>query len=565
MSRAWILVVNLLGLALAPRVSSAAADPVSLEPIGRDDWTPAAAAHLLRRAGFGGTPAEIDRLLALGLDGAVDSLVEYTQTPYHDPPPVIPEALRERPDRAERSELSDEQRRREIEDRLQQERRTLEAVRLWWIRRMAESPRPFEERMTLFWHGLFTSGAREVKRAEFMLEQNEFLRRHALDPFRDLLVGIAKDRAMLVYLDGVRNRKEQPNENFARELMELFTLGVGNYTEQDVKDAARAFTGWSFDEDGFVFRARAHDDGVKTVLKKSGRLNGTDVIDAILDQPAASRHLARKLLEYFVRPDPDRQLVESFAAVIRREQFRLKPIMKRLFKSQAFYDADARGALVKSPVDIVVGTARSLGVPVVGLLEAERAMAQMGQALMQPPNVKGWDGGESWISTATLFTRHNSVGPLIYGGDVRNLARDDPPRPLRERIREGLLSATRAADALPPGEPMRKPASPGGDDASMKSDEPMKPASQPAADDGRQPAFDPVPWLRERNLQSPESIVDFFAKHLLATDLPAEKRQLIIEYLRGTEKRFDVTARRTVDRIRRTIHLICSTPEFQVY
>lgn len=565
MSRARILLVNLLGLALAPRVSSAAADPVSLEPIGRDDWTPAAAAHLLRRAGFGGTPAEIDRLLALGLDGAVDSLVEYTQTPYHDPPPVIPEALRERPDHSERSELSDEQRRREIEDRLQQERRTLEAVRLWWIRRMAESPRPFEERMTLFWHGLFTSGAREVKRAEFMLEQNEFLRRHALDPFRDLLVGIAKDRAMLVYLDGVRNRKEQPNENFARELMELFTLGVGNYTEQDVKEAARAFTGWSFDEDGFVFRARAHDDGVKTVLKRTGRLDGTDVIDAILDQPAASRHLARKLLEHFVRPDPDRQLVESFAAVIRREQFRLKPIMKRLFKSQAFFDAGARGALVKSPVDIVVGTARSLGVPVVGLLEAERAMAQMGQALMQPPNVKGWDGGESWISTATLFTRHNSVGPLIYGGDVRNLARDDPPRPLRERIREGLLSATRAADALPPGEPMRKPASPGGDDASMKADEPMKPASQPAADDSRQPAFDPVSWLRERNLRSPESIVDFFAKHLLATDLPAEKRRMLVEYLRGTEKRFDVTARRTVDRIRRTIHLICSTPEFQVY
>ncbi|MEP0847238.1 MAG: DUF1800 domain-containing protein [Phycisphaerae bacterium] len=565
MSRAWILAVILLDLTFAPSALRAATDPVSLETIARDDWTRAAAAHLLRRAGFGGTPAEIDHLLALGLDGAVDSLVEFTQTPYDDPPPAIPEALRERPDRAERSELSEEQRRREIEERLQQERRALEAVRLWWIRRMVESPRPFEERMTLFWHGLFTSGAREVKRAEFMLEQNEFLRRHALDPFRDLLVGIAKDRAMLVYLDGVRNRKEQPNENFARELMELFTLGVGNYTEQDVKEAARAFTGWSFDEDGFIFRARAHDDGVKTVLKKTGRLDGTDVIDAILDQPAASRHLARKLLEHFVRPDPDRRLVESFAAVIRREQFRLRPIMKRLFKSQAFYDPGARGALVKSPVDVVVGTARTLGVPIVGLLEAERAMAQMGQALMQPPNVKGWDGGESWINTATLYTRHNAVGPLIYGGEARSLRRDESPSPLRDRIREGLLSATRASEALQPDEPPRKRAPSGGNGASMKAERPTQAASQPSGAESRQPMFDPVLWLTERNLRSPEQVVDFLAEHLLATKLPPEKRQLLVDYLRANEKRFDATARRTADRIRRTMHLICSTPEFQVY
>src|SRR5207244_4228717 len=179
----------------------------------------------------------------------------------------------------------------------------------------------------------FTSGIREVKNAVFIKEQNEFLRRHAVDKFRELLVGISKDRAMLVYLDNAKNNERQPNENYARELMELFTLGVGNYTENDVKAAARALTGWTFDRDGFVFRRRDHDYKPKVFLGRTGKFDGEDIIDIILDQPACSRHIARKILLFFVKSEPEKHLIDAFAAEIRKHKFDIRESMRTLFKS----------------------------------------------------------------------------------------------------------------------------------------------------------------------------------------------------------------------------------------
>lgn len=526
----------------AAAIAGDSGEKYSLEPLKSDQWDRAAAAHLLRRAAFGGSAAEIDRVLAMGVEAAVDNLVDYEKTSYEPAPPALDPLVMEEIDREERRRLSEEERQKLQQQRQQAERRSLEETRLWWIERMAESPRPFEERMTLFWHGHFTSGAREVRRALFMYEQNQFLRKNALANFRELLVGISKDRAMLVYLDNARNSKREPNENYARELMELFTLGVGNYSEADIKAAARAFTGWTFDRDGFVFRPRDHDDGVKTFLGKTGRWGGEDVIDIILQQPACSRFLARTLLESFCCSEPDKRLVERFAAVIRREKFELKPIMKALLRSQAFYHADMRGALVKSPVELLIGTARQLELPIRQLGMAERALAAMGQEIMQPPNVKGWDGNETWITTATLFNRYNLIGVLIEGqGEARR-------RPAGESANDEEAAA--GADKSV--------------DRGMQGMSAKPQARSRLGGGGRQPTYNPLEVLRERGLETAEAIVDFYVANLLATGLPSAKREQLIRFLAGPDGKSGVTNPVSGERVRATVRLICAIPEYQL-
>ncbi|RMF85462.1 MAG: DUF1800 domain-containing protein [Planctomycetota bacterium] len=505
----------------------------SLAPIKQDDWTRDAAAHLLRRAGFGGTPAEIERLYALGPRGAVDYLVDYQKIPYDLAPPKVDPAIYEPPDRRELRTLTEEERRKFFDERRKLDRAAFEEIRLWWIERMVESPRPLEEKMTLFWHGHFTSGMREVRNALFMFEQNQFLRRNALGNFRELLLGIGRDRAMLVYLDGNKNEKEHPNENYARELMELFTLGVGNYTEKDVTEAARAFTGWDYDRSGFRFRPGKHDFGKKQFLRKSGRFDGDDIVDIILEQRAASRFLAKNLLEFFCRPEPDKALVEALAREIRREKYELRPIMKKLLLSQAFYHPISRGCLVKSPVEIVIGTARTLGVEIRDLPAANRAMIAMGQELMQPPNVKGWDGGAAWINTATLFNRYNVVSAMIHGFGDRDARRSD------EQLNDEQASANR---------PMM-----------MK----MEPRSR--RDRAPQPAYDVAGIVASQNLRTPEQIVDYFARHLLAVPLPDAKREKLVAYLSDTSGRKLGDDRRAELRLRQMVALMCSTPEYQLH
>lgn len=515
---------------------------VSLEPLSSDEWDISAASHLLRRAGFGGTPAEVERLVGLGLDDAVAQLVDYDGIAFAAAPAAVDELAMEAYDRTELRGKTQEERQQIIEQRRRAERQSFEEIRLWWIDRMVSTPRPLEEKMTLFWHGHFTSGMREVRRAQFILEQNEFLRRHALGSFRELLIGISRDRAMLVYLDGNRNVKSAPNENYARELLELFSLGVGNYSEQDIKAAARAFTGWSYNESGFLFRRAQHDDGPKRFLGRSGRLGGEDIIDEILEQPACARFLSRTLLEFFVRPDPPRPLVEALAKEIRRQRYALRPVMRTLLSSRAFYHEDSRGCLVKSPVELVVGAARTLGVPLNNLPQAQRAMAAMGQELMQPPNVKGWDGGKAWINTATLFTRYNTVGGLVHGGGDRQRPGAMAMRAEPENDEAIVVGGVSVIPAMPSGE--------------------MKPKARLQGE--AQPAYDPLPVLREHRLSEPGAIVDFYVRHLLAAPLSTPKRDELVKYLVGEDGKFSLSNAGVAPRVRTMLHLLLSTPEFQM-
>jgi uncharacterized protein (DUF1800 family) len=247
-----------------------------------------------------------------------------------------------------------------------------------------------------------------------MLRQNQFLRHNCLADLRTLLLGISQDPAMLRYLDNNTNRKKHPNENYARELMELFTMGIGNYTEDDVKAAARAFTGWTFRTEEFVFEKFQHDDGGKTFLGHTGNLDGTDIIDIILQQPCTARFMATKLMKFFVTDHPSPAAVDEAAALLRSNRYNFKPVLRTMFLSECFYSPEAYRTQIKSPAQLVVGTSRALGVTL-----DERALAiamrGLGQDLFYPPNVKGWDGGETWINTSTLLMRYNFAGYLISG------------------------------------------------------------------------------------------------------------------------------------------------------
>ena len=407
-------------------------DP-SLAPLPRERWDRTAAAHLLARAGFGGTPDQVEALVDMGLAGAVDYLVEYEGIPSDPTPDDLFDATIRRP-------LSDDERltvaraRRDndegVLERFQRERNTRDmqdreqvvSLRQWWLKRIIETGRPLEEKMRLLWHGHFATGWRTIEDSYHMYLQNRMLRTHATGDFGELAYRIIRDPAMLRYLDNNRSRRGQPNENLARELMELFLLGEGRgYTEQDIKEAARALTGYTFQDDSFLFDGRAHDEGRKSILGTSGPLDGDDLVQILLSRPECSEFICAKLHRFFVDDGPDapgrdaRTAVVRLAELMRREKYRLKPVLRTLFMSRHFYDPAYRGSVVKSPVQLVVQTIRQLGTPPRELATLSSALELMGQSLFQPPSVKGWDGGRAWINTSTLFVRQNTAVYLLTG------------------------------------------------------------------------------------------------------------------------------------------------------
>lgn len=364
--------------------------------IGPDD-----ARHLLNRAGFGATPHEIAAYAPLTRPAAVDRLLGGTRktaiTPAPDwvKEPITPPRVLRNASQEERRAFQAQEIRRGFD------------LRTWWIAEMLGTPSQLTERMTLFWHNHFVSSQQKVRYTRLMYEQNVLLRRHATGNFGDLLHAAAKDPAMILYLDSASNRKGKPNENFAREVMELFTLGEGRYTEQDVREAARAFTGWSLDLDTgeFVFRKMLHDDGPKTVLGRTGSYDGDAVLDLLLAQPGTAEFVVAKLWREFVSPDPDPAAVQRIAARFRGARYDLKVALREIFLSEAFWAPEHRGALIKSPVDLVVGTMRALDFHVGDPLPLALVVAGLGQNLFSPPNVKGWPGGEAWINSSTLLAR----------------------------------------------------------------------------------------------------------------------------------------------------------------
>lgn len=376
--------------------------------MGADD-----ARHLLSRTTFGPVVPQVKSYSFLTREQAVNQLLaESGAAALVAPPPWVkepPTSLR-----ALRTASVEERRKM-----LQFEARRVLDLKAWWVAELLSSPAQLTERMTLFWHGHFTSSQQKVRVSHLLYQQNQLLRRHALGNFGEMLKAVSKDPAMLIYLDSASNRRGQPNENFAREVMELFTLGEGHYGEADVREAARAFTGWSVDPDTgeFLWRAQAHDAGLKTVLGQSGALDGHAVLEILLRQPRTATHVVEKLWREFISAQPDPAEVRRIADAFRASNYEIRVALRELFRSPAFWSADSRGTLVKSPADLVIGTVRQLELTQADPLSLAMVMANLGQNLFAPPNVKGWPGGTKWINSGTLLARKQFVDQVFSNGE----------------------------------------------------------------------------------------------------------------------------------------------------
>jgi uncharacterized protein (DUF1800 family) len=374
---------------------------MSLAPwSGAKDWTPTDAAHLLRRTGFGATAQDVQEAHHAGLSATLERLLF---------------------DTPESNEFGETE---SILRRLAFASDNIANLKTWWLYRMRRSANPLVEKMTLLWHNHFATSNAKVKSVRFMAAQNDLFRKHALGDFKSLLHGAARDTAMLVWLDVNENRKRAANENFAREVMELFSLGVGNYTEKDIKEAARAFTGWHVREGQFWFDRRQHDPSNKTVFGKTGAFDGAAIVDLCLDQPACARFIGFKLLKAFVTDRPTKPQIELVAESLRREKFNVGKTVREILASEMFFGPTGRASIIKGPVDFVIGAMKSLDANP-KFDDTVDLLAKLGQDVFEPPTVKGWDGGRLWVSAASLLRRTQfSVGLLASSqyGDSGSLA-----------------------------------------------------------------------------------------------------------------------------------------------
>ena len=380
-----------------------------------------AAEHLLSRAGFGATEAEVRRAVRLGLDATLDELF------VGDPRPREPWNERLVGVRATNASLQDaprEERQKKNRELRRLDRQQLGVWRNWWVTRLLDGDDPLRERMVLFWHGHFPSSMGDVGNGHELIEQNRLFRSHALGNVRELTRRIARDAAMLEFLDNDENQKKKPNENFARELLELFTLGEGHYTEDDVRAVARAFTGWTDVDGRFVFRKGQHDAGQKTVLGVTDNLGGDDVVRILFEAPRCATFFAEELIAYFEGRPPEPARAARYATLLKEADFELEPFLRALFRDPAFYAPEVVGARITSPLDFLVGSARRLGVdpPAAWIASASELL---GEALFEPPSVEGWPGGETWITTSSLIHRGNFAGVLSGALDAPDLARVD--------------------------------------------------------------------------------------------------------------------------------------------
>jgi uncharacterized protein (DUF1800 family) len=387
----------------APAASASVDDPAQ-SILDADD-----ARFFLTRVGFAPDNAEVLQYVGLTREQAVDKVLATGRTEAVTPVPAW--VLEPVPTRDERKVWTPDQRNAEQRTRGQR----YEELRAWWVREMATTPSPLTERMTLFWHNHFTSGQDKVGYPQLMAQQNMLLRRDALGNFGELLHDVAKDPAMLQYLDGAGSRKGKPNENFAREVMELFTLGEGHYSQQDVSEAARAYTGWTLDPDtqAYVWRASLHDDGLKSVLGQSGPFDGDQVLDILLARPETATFVTTKLWREFVSDTPDAVQIAPIAARFRASHYDIKVALRGLFLSDGFWDESNRGMLVKSPAEFVVGALREFDIGYDNTAPFAGEIRTLGENLFYPPNVKGWPGGTTWINSSTLLARKQFVEQLF--------------------------------------------------------------------------------------------------------------------------------------------------------
>ncbi len=370
------------------------------------------AQHLLNRSSFSADPDTTITLQQFNYSQAVDYLLSNT----HDK--AITHALKI-------PTINLKKRFKDLTAKQKKERNKLRRQQImqlqgWWINEMITTPSALTEVMTLFWHNHFTSSAQKVRSATLMQNQNSLLRKHALGNFSTLLHSIAQDPAMVIYLDNANNKKGSPNENFAREVMELFTLGEGYYSETDIKQAAIAFTGWGVKRKtgSFQFREHLHDNQKLQVLdqpiNESGLNSGKRVLDILLQHPQTAVYLSKKLYKHFISHDNiDKNTITQLATVLRNENYNIKPWLRALFLSQAFQKQQQTGSLIKSPIDLIIGTYRALSIPTDNPRLLAKASKRLGQELFNPPNVKGWPGGHDWITTDTFIVRKSLLNKLL--------------------------------------------------------------------------------------------------------------------------------------------------------
>ena len=500
-----------------------------LEPLSPECFTREAAAHLLNRAGFGGTPADVERLFVLGLRGAVDSLVAYERVPE-----AVPDPAWSVPDPAEVARvrgaklLPDEQKRPLLQEiRKTHQRRSLE-LHQWWLERMRTTARPLQEKMTLFWHSLFATSIVKMplRNPLPMWRQNQTFRSLATGNWPELLVAMGRDPAMLFWLDGVTNRAAHPNENFAREVMELFTLGEGNYTEQDVKEAARAFTGWAADPLTAEFTPRRpiqHDGGPKVILGQSGNFTGEDVLRLLGRQPRSAHYVSERLWRYFGSEEPNPALAGALADRFQQGGLEFKPLLSTLFLSQEFYAPEVMRRQVKGPVQWLVGACRALERPLPPPALTFQMMRMLGQVVFAPPSVKGWDTGVSWISTNTLLDRYNFSAFLVQGEPLGLPNAGKARQAAREMAKPGAMPAAAPLAAAPPVH-----------FAPVDAERLFTPEER--ADDGR--------------------LLAALERRMIEASLGEARRQSLRQYLQAEKE--------NPDRVRGALRLLMSTPDYQL-
>ncbi len=489
-----------------------------LKPLSADRWNFTTAAHLLNRAGFGGPPAAVDKLAGLGLEQSVAMLVDYEQFP--DPTPD-PDWAKPDPDHEKKlqgfRQAPEEQRRQMQREEQQLQRQRMLELRGWWLQRMAKGPRPFQEKMTLFWHGHFATSVEKVRNPYYMWRQNELFRRLATGNWLELVIEAGKDPAMLIWLDQAQSRKEHPNENFAREVMELFALGEGHYTEKDITEAARALTGWSLDRmnQKFVERPNWHDNGTKTVLGRTGNLNGVDVLEQIIYQPQAAYFITAKIWNFYTGEMPSPALNRALADELRRARNNFKPVMRTIFLSEEFYSSNIIRNQIKSPVQWLVGSVRMLETELPPPFVSSNLIRSLGQDLFAPPNVKGWDGGVAWITTNNLLARYNEATALVQGD---------------------LSAVSRMAQAKNPNQTR---------------------AIQNRLERMQMDGVDVEKIFTGPERSNKEALVAALEKRLLQSKLKEKQEKALHQYL-------DAKTELTNNDIRNAIRLIMSTPEYQV-
>jgi len=416
-----------------------------LQPIAKDDWGRREATHLLNRAGFG-VPRSLGKAFhEMGLERAIDHLVTFEERPFSFPDPgfIVPFETAQNIRRDARK-LDEDERRRQYQLLRREERDAVHKLTGWWLERMYRTPRPLEEKLTLFWQGHFVTSAQKVQSSEYNYRYNALLREHAAGNLKAFTIAVGQAPSMLHYLDNAKSTKGRPNENWARELLELFTMGPGNYTEHDIKEAARAFTGWTIRRGEFRYVEKDHDPGAKTFLDRTGNFDGWDIIDIIFDQPATAEHFTRELWTYFAYDNPEPEVVAGLAATLRANDYALRPMLRQMFTCRAFYSERAIATQIKSPAQFLIQIAHDMAIETPPFMEMAKASAALGQNLLAPPNVSGWDGNKAWINANSLLNRYN-IPPALAGAKAG-------PLPSEMARQDKTMSMTSMAEMMDSGD-----------------------------------------------------------------------------------------------------------------